>query len=914
MPMKFTNEDGSTIVFELETQPQELPDGNKVPMPIKLGDGNFGCVFAARGADGAPLALKVIYEHEAKMQDGSTADVDYKELRVREELTVRRTIYDRLNSSLHERDRSLVAICDRHLALPLGHSTTLDVEPEFKKFAEVYKEHDLILSKYGYVMTRYDCSLKDLMEYGGRITSTGSPNREPGEDRTPYSRLRTAPIIERERSALPIIQQIANGLHILHAAGLRHQDIKPANIYYRGDMTSVEFALGDLGFLHVQNPVLAGSAMVSSDALAIGTKHYRSVEQIDHSDVSEVSIEAGSDQLETEVVSRDPKFMRTNIGKGDLVMFPRSGSRTLFGIGDVSVEEELSEIRMSISSQAIPGSVNSATLALRDGLTQASFVKNPTERTDLFGLGAVLFDIISAGESAERFYELLRKFDVKGTRIQSVVLNYYPAWKTGQDVAPDISAIFQRVNGDKRSDAVPGTLVSPSILAFLLNCLMSEPDDSYYMRFFSEHGDERPQTWSAVTSNIEALVRELNAHTYDKIETNVLTSEKYPKTGVISTPPPPDTVSALLSDIQQRRTDSSRWLRVASFLLQVTQLTKLAMGKIASPDDTAFISMAPEHLVVDYNHHIIHHNVVIGQCTRSEYLNRLSVLDPVFSSVQSQSNSFLPIWWDARKNKSELSLFRPEDAGVPQATEVQDGDGTVRVNLKYVDCTAPGLEARTGDFVLVSNDDALYSLYDVTEAGAGYLNLRRNEDLGDERGNREVEFRADEFRTGYVVKSFNVDAYYGGMLAVYLFHSLLAGGVRPRIEHFGRAVKSESVNFPRVDLPVPSEVLADAGGGIMNRIRRTESPPLDRNLVSHTIRLYAWLMLGGFLGGGKPDQAIASEISKWSEQVGKTFGVRVEEIRDRLFVGSAGDPSSGKVVSIDHATFERIARSYLRNG
>ena len=507
--MKFSNDDGSTIMFELETQEQKMPDGKTVPMPIKLGDGNFGCVFAARGADGAPLALKVIYEHEAKMQAGSDADVDYKELRVREELTVRRAIYDRLNASGYREDQSLVAICDRHLALPLAHSTTLDTQEGFKEFAEIYKEHDLIFSKYGYVMTRYDCSLKDLMEYGGRVSFVGEKKDERDEERTPYSRLRSASILERERSALPIVQQVAHGLHILHAAGLRHQDIKPANIYYRGDLNSVEFVLGDLGFLHVQNPVLAGSAMVSSDALAIGTKHYRSVEQIDHSDVSEVSIEAGSDQHNTEVVSRDPKFMRTNIGMGDLVMFPRSGSRTLFGIGNVNLKEELSEIRMSISSQSAPENTNSATLSLRDGLTQASFVKNPTERTDLFGLGAVLFDIISAGESAERFYELLRKFDVKGTRIQSTILNYYPAWRTGQDVAPDISAIFQRVNGDKRSDVVPGAMVSPSILAFLLNCLMSEPEDSYFTRFFSRQGEARPGTWSEVTSNIEALVREL---------------------------------------------------------------------------------------------------------------------------------------------------------------------------------------------------------------------------------------------------------------------------------------------------------------------------------------------------------------------------------------------------------------------
>ena len=168
----------------------------------------------------------------------------------------------------------------------------------------------------------------------------------------------------------------------------------------------------------------------------------------------------------------------------------------------------------------------------------------------------------------------------------------------------------------------------------------------------------------------------------------------------------------------------------------MTQLTKLVIDKIESPnEDTAFVSMAPEHLVVDYNHHIIRQNVVIGQCTHNEYLGRLLVLDPVFSSVQSQSNSFLPIWWGARKNKVELSLFQHENTDVSHVTESRDENGVVRVDTKYVDRTAPGLEASIGDFVLVSNDDALYSLYDVMETGCGLPGSSQEQRCG--RGERQ---------------------------------------------------------------------------------------------------------------------------------------------------------------------------------
>ena len=184
--------------------------------------------------------------------------------------------------------------------------------------------------------------------------------------------------------------------------------------------------------------------------------------------------------------------------------------------------------------------------------------------------------------------------------------------------------------------------------------------------------------------------------------------------------------------------------------------------------------------------------------------------------------------------------------------------------------------------------------------------------MGEERDNRYVEFRSNEFRTGYVVKSFDWNAYYGGMLAVYLFHSLLTGGDGRGIEHFGRAVISQSAYFPRTDLPRPSGILTENRPGWMQRRAEKEPRPTAAHLASHTIRLYVWLMLGGFLEGEEPDQAIASEVSKWSEQVGKRFGVRLDEIRDRFFIRSDEDTLGDSDVEIDVTAFENVAKSYLR--
>ena len=920
--MAFTDATGNKLVFGLETA-GEGP-GNERTLR-KLGDGNFGCVFAAEGGHGQ-LALKVIYAHQATSRganeggagEGSNGGIDYKMLRTVNELRVKEIIYDRLQRSHDEETRRLIPIYDRHLVLPLAYTMKLDEDEVFQKYASVYGKYDMVFSKYAYVMNRFDCSLKDLMEHGGRVSSGGSDGR-----RTAYDRLKSVPLQERERSALPVVSQVEKGLRVLHAAGLRHQDIKPANIYYRDNVGMAEFVLGDLGFLHAENAIAAGSAMVSAEALAIGTKHYRSIEQIDHSDVSEVWIESGSDDGTVTVVSHDPKFLRTNIREGDLVVFPRSDSRTLFDIVDFKVldvqgGEASPEVRMSIASRGGAGGEGRAgggLLSLRDGLTQASFVKNPTERTDLFGLGAVLFDILSAGESAERFYELLRKFDVRGTRIRQSILNFYPTWTSGQAVAPDISAIFQRVCGDGRS------YLNPGMMAFLLNCMMSEPDDSFYMKHFKRReqrdGPRGPTGWPAISASIDALVRELGAQDYQGVGKNALTAEKPPPV-IDSSPPSREAVSVLLPSLQE--SDSvERWLRAASFLNAMMELTRRIINKIRSPkNETAFISLKPEHLVLSRDDQIVKESDVVGHYTYGQYLGQLMVLDPLFSSLASGPNSFLPVWWPSRLRRAELRLWQDDQSAAPAAASGAD-DG-VRISLKSIDCTMPGQDTRPGDFLVVSNEESAHSLYEVVEVdkdNKDCLAIRKNHDVEAERENSFVEFRPGDDRGGYLVKALDVASYCGGMLAVYLFYALFVGGGRNGVEHFGRAVVSRALYFPMSNLVKPSEEFRKE----RNRWSfGRKKPAKEHELVRYAVRLYVWLMLGGFHGDRNPMDAIRSEISQWKDQVADGLRRPRDEVDSLIFQYSGDDKPAGdhgpdeelrRSLRIDEETWERVAQSYL---
>ena len=906
--MKFSDDSGGVLTFHIETTHGSQEGGGEVP--VKLGDGNFGCVFAAKGGNRL-LAVKVIYEHQAKGDAQSAGDeIDYKQMRVQEELRITGTIFKGLNESTDEKVRKLATTYHQHLALPLAYSTDLDEDEEFKKYASMYEAHDLKFSKYAYVMDRFDCSLKDLMEHGGRVSSCGQETKQ-----TAYARLKSSPLPERERSALTVLSQVASGLQVLHAVGLRHQDIKPANIYYRDNLGKVQFVLGDLGFLTPLNPAVAGSALVSPDALVIGTKHYRSIEQIDHSDLSEVSVEPGPDGRTATLVSRDPKFLHTNIRQGDQGVFSRSSSRTLF---DIQEFEKISEgrggetppeVRMKIKIAGQPQSGDGewkaqGLLSLNDGPTQVSFVKQPTEKTDLFGLGAVLFDIVTAGDSAERFYELLRKFDVEGTEIRQSILNLYPTWRSGQAVTSDISAIFQRVSGDGRSYLYPG------VLGFLLKCMMSETRDSFFMTCFDKSGRDDSPGWPEVTGSIKSLVRELRAQDYGDVGWNVLTAEREPPSGEPSSLPS-QSIRELLSKLQNSA-PIDRWRRTASFLNAIMDLSRRIHSKIRSDNDTAFVSMAPEHLTLNRDDHIVKESGTVGSCTYSEYLGQLMVLHPLFSSITSEPNSFLPIWWPSRMRRVSIRLW-PDVENAAITDKGEDGtDGVIRVATNSVDSTTPGQNPKEGDFLVISNEKSAHSLYEVEKVGEGHLEIRRNCKVEGE--NSPVGLRSDEGRSGYLVKAFDDCSYSAGMLAVYLFHALFAaGGRRNGVEHFGREVISRSHYFPMGNLRRPSSGFRR--GGFFGR----QDPETEhRELLHYSIRLYVWLMLGGFAHREDPKEQmnlIKEEVSQWKDQVADSLGTPGREMDDLIFKWTAdaepGNDAGAGYLQIDEAAWEKIAKEYI---
>ena len=686
--------------FNLETASKpESGETTPIPLPKKLGDGNFGIVLAARSLDGTKkYALKIIYDHVVpNRKEDRTLTYTSDLARVKAELSIGVDLPARLQAFLADHDsdhrldddfRSVAESPEDHIVLPIAFSEQFtDFEGKV-----ALEQLDVRLSCYAYLMKRYDWSLKDLVEKAAKDSAHndhGQPAAQEDERERPatgYLKLQQVVVREKERSAIPILEQIARGLQTLHAAGFRHQDIKPANVYYRRDASRVEFRLGDLGFLRpTDDPAIAGSA-VAREPLVLGTRHYRSIEQLDFCDTAECDVLVCDDGARAILTSRDPKFMDTHIRKGDFAYFSKSHSRQLFNITDlkknasarlVTVEIELSQPHPvpEDAARAEPG------VLANDRNTQVAFLKNPTAKTDLFGLGAILFDILSAGDSPERFYELLRRFDTKTVSINRNIVRLYDTWRVGIVDDPDIAAIFGRVCGSRRQ------AVHIEVLRFLLKCMMSNASDSFYAR----HGFDKAEAglghatgqitavaaWSKVIAKIRALERAVGAKGYEIADKNILTRKDWE---TLVWKPDADHAPDLRADTvpctdlldkyrqgvapvarpagpSEHSPDARlRWPLGAEFLHELVKDLTVRLDEAKSGRRREMFSLAPEHIAVGSRSISLHRRVVKGD--ERSLIDCMRKRDPLLSGIRPFTHRYEPSGGHTGRDASNWRLGR----------------------------------------------------------------------------------------------------------------------------------------------------------------------------------------------------------------------------------------------------------------
>lgn len=888
--------DGAGTAVTLELKPSDAFAGAE--MPVKLGDGNFGAVFSATGGN-RNLAVKVIYKHQVPdlpPSDGKTPvnqqiidAVNYKRSRVEDELKVRERIFFRLSNPVnpHPEYAALVVNFDQHLVLPIVYHVGFNSAADFEPFAAKYKDANIEFSEYAYAMPRFQGSLKDLMDYPAPGASNGA--------RTGYGKLEKVVMRERERSAMPLIKDVAAGLRVLHAAGFRHQDIKPANVYYRySAINNIEFCLGDLGFLNPEPTALAGSVLASTDALAIGTKHYRSVEQIDFSDTAEVSVTLIEGANVVELKSYDPKFVHTNIAVGDLIVFPKSASKyqypiTKFEVVDQTDGDQQPHVRLEF--EVPPDGQGGAAGILPEERTQASFIKNPTARTDLFGLGGLLFDVLTAGDSPERFYELLRKFDVKNDSIQDKILNYYDNWKADQHVDPDVSAIFKRVKGPNGS-----TPVSLEVLTFLLKCCASECSDS----FFKAYGFDQPfkdgaeTPWEKIGLEITRIEEKIGAQTYGGRNVNALTRPGDVTPEIEPEPPQePDIAHDVLSllrnlsaaDPSDAVATRDRWLRGIAFLGRAQDHLGAVSAQLETADGprgadgTAYISLAPQHTRIEPGRSL-YWKGDLAQVSWRALTQKLRSLDSLVCSLELHQSLYQPIWWPSRMRRVILSPTGDgARGGEPRADQTrkkakpqsaQEAAKGIELNLKYSGFTLAWKGIAKGDYLILVDDKNIKTVLKIIAIQDQNVTCKS---LGNRSGDAEKtlleQWDPGVAFQGYAIKAFNSVDYMAGMYAIYMFHALFYASSMKGVTDFDNAVSARAIHFPvGDDLTLPSAFAKSQGaaGGRFFWRAKGQTKSATHRVALHSCALACWLMLGGYRQGGTDEEArnrITEEISKW---------------------------------------------------
>jgi len=834
--MKFeTSEDGGVVAFELDYE-----SGNSDDIPLKLGDGNFGMVFAGFNVLNN-LAVKIIYKHQVDSDEtrGSSL-VKHRTTRVMDELQVSSKIATaiRKKAKTDPRMEGLLGSYQDHLVLPLAYTKdilsehVIDDPKERSAFEDALvalEQRDIQFSKYAYVMHRFKCSLKDLVE---------ETNTEEAGAVSGYLRLQGSTVVDRERSALHVCLGVAKGLKVLHAADLRHQDIKPANIYYREVGGKVDFRLGDLGFLRSRRPELAGSVMVSALDLAIGTKHYRSVEQIDYADTCEVRVTVNQGSNNAQLTSHDPKFLRTNIYINDWAFFPRSKTQRLFQIESIEFEPSAFTTKVTIklppNGERNPG----VSTVFEDSNTQVSFLKNPSSKTDLFGLGATLFDVVTAGDSPERFYELLRKFDVKSSAIDETLLTYYSLWQAGQHINPEISAVFHRICGDSKSNGLSETVVS-----FLLRCCMSEPKDSFFRDFGLAEDDEFDHGWDRVIDELNSLIETTGAGDYASASINCLTGtggKHIPRSSG------PSTLLSHLPSIskphlfdnaeslgERNDLDENALLKNIVAIKRIGERAVMLLNDVSSRGEIKYASFAPEHLSFNDDYSAVAASDAFGEFDETAFYDKLKKLDVHLCALTPFRDRLKPIWWTNRRRN--VQVFKGKQEGVNA------------FRYEYLDFSPAWQGVAEGDYLIFGrgSNHAVFIVRTILDSNS-LICVPADADAS-----TKVDWSDEESRHGYLVKKIDQIDYTAGMLSIYMFQLLFYRPGEGSVSDFGPFVNARISSYPCGDLPAPTNVgqivsVDGFGVSLKGLFGKTEISTEKVSLETVSLRLAVWLMLGGY--------------------------------------------------------------------
>ncbi len=472
------NEQLNTYYFVLDKNNQ----------PVELGNGNYGVVYLIHKGGNSKYpnkyAFKILYKY------------DNSELN--------EVIEERFESEIRSSNEIIDELENFNVRQIPGIVMTIDGTTEFLD-SEAYKTFTHLnsierLSNYALVMELYDKTLEELLEDGiGKyaiqssklihhhnleqriFTSKAKAKqyiRQQVQDKKEqknleskiyelngYDLLSSLNFAERIATILPYLENITQGLRYLHKAGYLHLDLKPANIFNRELDSTLQSAIGDLGFLQ-KNHLKPQSLLGKYNRLPLGTLHYRSPEQKYFFDVANVEIQYDP---EIKLIVRDPIFRETIIEKDDYVIFGKYNDKS-YAIERINIESEKNApVYIYLKTD------EHDKLYLKPcKRNQAKFYKIQGKRTDLFGIGAIAFNLITCGESPERFYESIRKYDTQHSTVAELIGKYESVYSF-ESSEPGLTKIFEPFQDKNSSEYVPRQIVE-----LILKCMLYKAEDTFY--------------------------------------------------------------------------------------------------------------------------------------------------------------------------------------------------------------------------------------------------------------------------------------------------------------------------------------------------------------------------------------------------------------------------------------------------
>lgn len=790
--------------------------------PIKLGDGTFGIVFEVYNSAGKIYAAKLMYEHQSEHNSKTRFEL---------EMSSAQKIRDKLKN--HNDFSGVIEI--------EGGSTNFHDSNVYRE--KLSKDKDFMklrVSNYVIVMPKYQKTLKQLLEEEKKdcysllpstITNKYFPNKpiashevltqtlksqiESDEVRAQikkniykvngYEILKRMSFRERVNTTLPYIVSVAQGLKTLHSAELLHLDLKPANIFVRNDGQNIETVVGDLGFLdeslvamelddsfgmtnqeqesnYLAFPENPHYGTIGRPSLPLGTRHYRSPEQKDFFDVADVEVKVGEN---VRLIVTDPKFRDAIVEDLDVVLF--SKIKEPFEILHVDDSESTEQQPAVVITLDIPEDKRS--LIKDDERTQVFFYKRQRHRTDLFGFGALIFELLSCGKSPERFYESIRRYDDREGSVSSI-MELYKQVSNFRNTEPGLVQMFEVFQLDNSSlEYAPDEIVQ-----LILKCMMYKVSDTFYSK--TEEENNPGYTMQKVLDYINPLYAGATKkyEEYKICRNNPLYSGEPAEESKTEYGNFWDSLKETQSLSEEKVLE-----RLATGIWHLEKIINLIRESISGEDEIYFLELTPQNINTDFKQRKSTTRYSIYQDEES-YLTDLSGDLVRTKVIDDITNPFVPSYLAFMRRKIMLHKSQRDAMDSKQLITAIDGETKTEFeSFDFLDSSLYGDDVSPGDWIVVRGVNNY--LLEIARCQNSQLQLKYRPHNGNSPDISDIE-NSTELPAIYY-KQLDRCIYYLHMVGIYIYHLFFVGLSnnsydKPRIENYLRSFGAQAVKSAQI--------------------------------------------------------------------------------------------------------------------